>query len=146
MKKRRDEQSGGTPDLIMSLLTLWPPKEASSYDVDDIQRPNGSIGTAWSCDRSRRQGLTRSEAKRPVSAPPHFFAALRMACCCLRSLSSPDEGIVSAAGGGNRFSAVSRKRSNRLLTRPRSRVFSAARSFMFMTAGALRPPKRRRHR
>jgi hypothetical protein len=46
MKKRRDEQSGGTPDLIMSLLTLWPPKETSPYDVDDIQRPNGSIGIA----------------------------------------------------------------------------------------------------
>jgi hypothetical protein len=42
MKKRRDEQSGGTPNLIMSLLTLWPPKETSSYDAGDIQRPNGN--------------------------------------------------------------------------------------------------------
>jgi len=56
------------------------------------------------------------------------------------------EGPVGTADGGGPFSPGSRKRSNRLLTKPRSRKFSAASSFIFMTAGALRPPKRRRQR
>src|SRR6202158_929650 len=90
------------------------------------------------------QGLTRTEAKRPVRAPPHFSAAIPIARCCSRTLSLTlgNDLLVTGSGGG----VSARRRSKRLLTSPRKRRFSAARSFICITAGTLRPPKRLRQR
>lgn len=36
-RNRLDEQTDATPNAIMSFLTLWPPKETSQQEMEEIQ-------------------------------------------------------------------------------------------------------------
>jgi hypothetical protein len=127
----------------MSLLTLSLPKEAATVSVrvtrrERGRRPGPGSGhdeqanhfslfqmKSWMQFRSgARYGLTRTEAKRPVRAPPHFSAAMPMARCCSRSFSRAGGAVpVPAFGSGEAFSAGTRRRSRRSLTSPRKRKF-----------------------
>jgi hypothetical protein len=57
----------------MSFLTLWLPKETARLLAIE------TIAQFLLCGANSTQGLTRTDAKRPVKAPPHFSAAISTA-------------------------------------------------------------------